>query len=120
MTPFEYCKHINKHERLNVESREYSQYIVNTFFSMFADTIIQANQVNCLAGIDPQMHFDYLFHTVRPRNRFKKWPKKKADPAVLRAVSDYYKYNRAKARDALQILTAEQADAIKNKYEIGA
>jgi hypothetical protein len=116
MTPFDYVKSINNHTREKIEDREYSQFLINTAFSLFPDTVIQANQVNCLPGIDPQMHYDYLYSTIRPRKRFKKWPKKNiANLDSIQAIMHYYKYNRNKAMTALEILTDEQVDAINKK-----
>ena len=116
MTPFEYIKSINTHTKEKIEDREYSQYLVNTAFSMFPDTVIQANIVNCLPGIDDQMHFDYLYSTIRPRKRYKPWPKKNTpNKDSTAAIMHYYKYNRNKAINALEILTDEQVNAINEK-----
>ena len=46
MNVFDYIKSINTHTKETVEDREYSQYLVNTAFSMFPDTVIQANNIN--------------------------------------------------------------------------
>ena len=113
MNVFDYIKSINTHTKETVEDREYSQYLVNTAFSMFPDTVIQANNINCLSGVDNQMHFDYLLSTIRPRKRWKKWPKSNVkNKDAIQSIMQYYKYNRNKAITALEILTDEQVNAI--------
>ena len=112
MTPFDYIKAINKGEDLEVDS-DYSQYLVNVFFSLFPDTVLFANEMNCVMVTD-QQHFDYLRANIRPRARYKKWPKKqKESDENLALVMYYYKYSSQKAKEALAILNEGQIASIR-------
>lgn len=118
-TPFEYMKLINAGEQTDVDD-DYNQYIINMGMSFFPDTIFFANEMNT-KQVSNQMHYDYLANSVRPRKRFKKWPKKSKthnDDIVM--IMHYYKYSRQKAKETLSILSDEQKKTIRKalKFEM--
>jgi hypothetical protein len=116
MSPFDYIKLINDGKQSEVDSA-YPAFVINMNYSMFADTIMQANFVNCNPQMSPRMHYDYLLGTIRPRKRFKKWPKKHANDTEenILAVMYFYKYNRSRAKETIAVLTEQQLDAIKQE-----
>lgn len=98
--------------------KKYVPFIINKGVSYFPDSIIQANNMNFFCGIDKRMHFDYLQHSIRKRKRFSKWMKKTA-PSDLQAVKDYFGYSNSKAYEALDILTKDDINNMKEELNVG-
>lgn len=97
---------------------KYDAYIINKAFSLTADTILYANDMNLHYNLPKILQHDYLINSIRPRSRYEKWPR--ADKSSdLAAVKEYYKYNDAKARTALSLLSQGQLAIIKEKLEKG-
>ena len=120
LSPFDYIKSINKGQHIDKVEGDYSPWLIAYNFSLFADTVFQANQVNLLSEITPQMHYDILAKSIRPGNRFKKWPKKdKITGDNIRLIKHHYKYSTQKAVEALKILTDSQIDEIRKQQEEG-
>jgi hypothetical protein len=122
-TPFDFIKSINEHKYMMKDAlseSEYNAFIINLGFSLFSDTIFQANEMNRLSHLDNKMQYDYLYNSIKPKKRFRKWPKKdKITGDNIRLICDMYKYNVSKAKTALSILTQEQIDIIKKQQEKG-
>lgn len=120
-SPFEYLKSINLTKQYNLEPLEEKQYpafIVNRGLSYFIDTVLYANQMNIYPHLDKKMQYDYLFHSVKRKNRFAKWLKKDSD-TDLETVMAYYKYNAAQAKAVLSILNEEQIKTLKERLNPG-
>ncbi len=104
---------------------DYSQWRTNSVLSNYRETILYANEMNCHYGVTDQMHYDYLYNSIRKKrmkgvketDKEKKDRKQKEEPQSL--VSDYYKYNIVRTKEALKILTAEQLNFIENKNNKG-
>lgn len=95
----------------------YANFMVNRALSQFPDTILYANELNQFS-LDKDQHFAYLINSIRPKKRFAKWPKKSEDDD-LEAVKEYFKYNEAKAKTALSLLSPEQLETIREKLSKG-
>ena len=98
--------------------KKYVPFIINKGMSYFPDSIMQSNNMNFFSGIDKRMHFDYLQHSTRKRKRFSKWMKKNV-PSNLKLVKDYFGYSNAKAYEALDILTDEDLNNIREELNTG-
>ena len=106
---------------------KYNKWRTNSSLSNFLDTVLYSNEMNINHHISDQMHYDYLFYSIRKIKRFnkKKEIDKKAEKLQkeetenLSLIQDYYKYNTAKARAALRVLTKAQLDIIRKKLEKG-
>ena len=97
----------------------YSAFVVNRHYSQFPDSVLYANEVNCIPSLCPKMHFDFLRLAMRPRKRFSKWAKRSADEDAVNAIIEYYGYSRQKAVEAVSILTPEQVEDIKRRVDKG-
>lgn len=120
-SPFDYLKAINLTKQYNLEPTEEKQYptfIVNRGLSYFVDTVLYANQMNINAHLDKKMQYDYLFHSIKRKNRFAKWLKKDSD-LDLDTIMTFYKYNATKAKAVLSILTEEQIKTLKERLNPG-
>ena len=119
MNPFDYIKSINQHEYImqdKLTEKEYNPYITNMSFSMFEDTIFLANEMNRHPSLPNKMQYDFYFNSVRPRKRYKPWPKKDHNFDDVKLICEVYKYNFKRAKEALKLLSDEQIETIRNNY----
>ena len=98
--------------------KEYPPYIVNRIFSGHLDSIIFANEMNRYHFLPKKMQYDFFINILRIKKRFSPWLKKDTIKD-LEYVKRYYGYSNEKAKQALRILTKEQLNFIKSKFEIG-
>lgn len=121
--PFDFIKSINSHKYIltdNLSESEYNPFIVNLGFSLFADTIFHANEMNLRPHLTNKMQYDFYFNAVRPRKRFRKWPKKdKVNSENILLLQELYKYNTHKAKEALSVLTSEQIELLHKNNNKG-
>lgn len=119
-SPFDYIKSISQTKEYIFEQDEkkYPAFIVNRGFSYFMDTVLYANQMNINSHLDAKLQYDYLFYTVRRKNRFTKWLKKEHNEN-LGIIMQYYKYNASQAKAILPILTDEQIKTLKERLNPG-
>ena len=101
-----------------VWEKKYVPFIVNKCVAPFPDTIMLVNELNQLPHIDNKLQFDFLINSLRPRKRFTPWLKAKK-LENLEDVKEFYGYNNAKAKSALDILSEEQISAIKRRLYKG-
>ena len=98
--------------------KKYPAYIINKCMSGHVDTIMYANEMNMNARLDPKLQYDFYINIVRKRKRFSPWINKDKIKD-LDVVKSYYGYSNEKAEQALKILTKDQLNYIKSKFEIG-
>lgn len=115
---------------LDIEKDEfkYNKWRTNNSLSNFLDTLFYANEMNLNYHLTDQMHYDYLFYTIRKTKRFNK---KKTDSDLkleklqekekekISLIQEYYKYNTANARAVLRILDESQLKIIRKRLEKG-
>ena len=99
-------------------TKKYPPYIVNKCLAPFPDTIQLVNEINQLHHLDKKLQFDFLINSLRPRKRYAPWMKAKK-LKNLEYVKEFYGFNNAKAKSALDILTDDQVSAIKDKLNKG-
>lgn len=117
-------------EPLSLENQEfkYEKWRTNTSLANHLDTIMDANQMNLNYHLSDQMHYNYLFYSVRKKKRFgskkserdkqlEREQKEEADKIAL--ISEYYKYNTVNAKAALRVLTESQLEIIRKRMERG-
>lgn len=100
------------------EEKEYVPFVVNRSLSYFPDTVLHANEMNMYPDLDKKLQFHYLINSVRARKRFSKWAKKTEDND-LSAVMEYYGYNARNAETALQLLSPDQIEQVKQRLHKG-
>ena len=120
----DYLNSINYTKKSVMESddpeweKKYPPYIVNKCMSHHLDTVMYANEMNMHHMIDKKLQYDFFINIVRSRKRFSPWDKKQK-MNDLDVVKQYYGYSNEKARQALNILTPDQLNVIKNKLNKG-
>ena len=98
--------------------KEYSPYIINRIYSGHLDAIMFSNEMNQYHFLPKKMQYDFLLNTLRPKKRFSPWLRKDTIKD-LDYVKRYYGYSNEKAQQALKILTKDQLNFIKSKFETG-
>ena len=119
-----YLKSINETKEHLLDSddpmweKKYSPFIINKCLAPFNDTIMLVNEMNQRHHLDSKLQYDFLLNTIRSKKRYAPWIK--ADKLKdLEYVKEYYGYSNEKAKDALNILTEEQVELIKNTLSKG-
>ena len=98
--------------------KEYSPYIINRIYSGHLDAIMFSNEMNQYHFLPKKMQYDFYLNTLRTKKRFSPWLRKD-EIKDLDLVKRYYDYSNEKAKQALRILSKEQLNFIRSKFEIG-
>ena len=86
---------------------------------MHYDCIAQANETNGYHFLDKKVQFNFYINSIRKGKRFGgKWLSQ-SKLKNLEYVKEYYGYSNEKAKDALNILTEDQIEQIKNSLVKG-
>jgi hypothetical protein len=123
MNPFDYVNDILQGKKNlivdEITEKDYQPFLVNRSLSYHMDCIIYANEMNRRHHLDKKMQNDFLINTIRSRKRpFAKWIKPVKDEN-LNCLMVYYGFSEVKAREALNLLSEEQLEVIKQKTDIG-
>jgi hypothetical protein len=99
--------------------KKYPPFVINKCLSMHYDCIAQANEINGYHFLDKKVQFNFYINSIRKGKRFGgKWLSQ-SKLKNLEYVKEYYGYSNEKARSALNILTIEQIEQIKNSLVKG-
>jgi len=98
--------------------KEYSPYVINHCLSGHIDCIMYANEMNINSNLDKKLQYDFFINILRTKKRFSPWLRKDTIKDI-EYVKRYYQYNNEKAQQSLKILTKEQINFIKSKFETG-
>ena len=98
--------------------KKYPAFIVNKMLSAFSDTIMLVNEMNRNHFIDKDMQFQFLLNSIRTKKRYS--PFLRANKLKdIECVKEYYGYSNDKAKSALDILTKDEINLIKEKLYKG-
>ena len=98
--------------------KEYNPYIVNRIYSGHLDSVMFANEMNKYSFLDKKIQYDFYLNSLRSKKRFSPWLRKDKIKD-LDYVKRYYDYSNEKAQQALKILTKQQLNFIRSKFETG-
>ena len=98
--------------------KEYSPYVINRCLSGHLDCIMFVNEMNKYHFLPKKIQYDFLLNSLRTKKRFAPWLRKD-EIKDLELVKRYYGYSNEKAKQALKILTKEQLNFIRSKFETG-
>ena len=98
--------------------KDYPPYIINRCLSGHLYAVLFANEMNMYSFLPKKMQYDFFINILRTKRRFSPWIRKDLVDN-LDCVKRYYGYSNEKAKQALKILSKEQLDFIKSKFEIG-
>ena len=107
-------------ENDELSEKDYQPYLTNRSLSFFHDSILYANEMNMRPHLHNKQQYEYLLNTLRKRNRFSKAKWKKPEPsAAVEMIMEYFGYGRAKAEQALRVLTDDQLTMIEIALDKG-
>ena len=118
LSPFDYIKSINeKSGNMMAMSpdaeKDYIPFMINRGLSFSPDTILYANEMNCMPMSDKRMQYDYLYHSIRKRKRFDKWIKpEESDESAIEAIMLVYMVGRKRAMEYFRLLPKEKLESI--------
>lgn len=120
--PFEFINSIS-HKKNNLlkdgySEKDYPSFLVNKGLSLYADTILYANEINRRPWIDNKLAYDYYLNSIRPRKRYSKWFKKTKNED-LELLKEYYKCSESKALEYLNILSETQLEKLRKRLTKG-
>ena len=98
--------------------KDYPPYVINRCLSGHLDCIMIANEMNQYHFLPKKIQYDFLLNRLRVKKRFSPWLRKD-EIKDLELVKRYYGYSNEKAKQALRILTNEQLNFIRSKFETG-
>lgn len=98
--------------------KKYAPFIINKCMAGHLDTVMLANEMNLSHGLDKYLQYKFYLNIVRKRKRFSPWLKKDKIKD-LELVKKYYNYSNSKAEQALKILTKDQLEYIRLKFDTG-
>ena len=98
--------------------KDYPPYIINRCYSGHLDAVMFANEMNKYNFLPKKMQYDFFINTLRVKKRFSPWLRKD-EIKDLDYVKRYYGYSNEKAKQILKILSKEQLNFIKSKFETG-
>ena len=98
--------------------KEYPPYIINKRLSGYIETIMLVNEMNQYSFLPKKMQYDFFINIVRKNKSFSPWIRQD-EIKDLEYVKRYYGYDNEKAKQALKILTKEQINFIKSKFDTG-
>ena len=98
--------------------KEYPPYIINRCLSGHLDCVMFANEMNKYSFLDKDMQYSFYLNSLRKKKRFSPWLRQDKIKD-LDYVKRYYGYSNEKAKQALKILTEEQLNVIKSKFDTG-
>lgn len=121
--PFDYVNEIlsGKKQLIVDDATEnaYDPYLTNRSLSYQKDCILFANEMNRRYNLDKKLQNDFLLNTVRSKKRpFNKWVKAEKSEDIA-CIMTYYGLSKAKAQEALRLLSDEQIQELKEKTDIG-
>ena len=120
----DYLKSINRTKEKLMDSddelweNKYPPFIINKCLAPFPDTVHLVNEMNVNHHLDSKLQYDFLLNSLRPRERYTPWLKAKKIKN-LDYVKEYYGYSNEIAKVALDILSDEQIETIKNSLSKG-
>jgi Bacteriophage clamp loader A subunit len=121
ISPFDFTKSINETkvdilaDSSHVET-DYVPFIVNRNFSLFIDTLFDANEMNQRPYLSSRMQYDYLRLAIRPRKRFSPWPKNKKNEDAF-ALSQLFSVSFKEMVEILGVINNEQVMELKSLLE---
>jgi len=101
-----------------LSENEYPPFVINKCLSGHIDCLMYSNEMNMNHNLDKKLQYDFFINILRTKKRFSPWIRKDI-VKDLDYVKKYYGYNNEKAQQALNILTKDQINFIRNKFETG-
>lgn len=118
--PFDIVNNILQSKEPTEDLLDFVPFVTNRALSYHYDCVMQANEMNLRAGLDSNMHYSFLFHSIRKYKRpFRKWQKKEKEEDNIAEIKEYYGVSTIRARELLPLLSEENLEFIRQKLQKG-
>jgi len=108
-----------KKQFLEIEESDYNTFIINKALSNHKDCVFYANFINENHKIPNLIKYKYLYDRIRGTQRpFIPW-NKRSNIENIKLICEYYKVGNIAAKQYLEILSEEQIENIRNKFNSG-
>ena len=97
---------------------DYPAFVVNRIYSLFPDTILLANELNQVSGIENRLQYKYYLYSVRTGKRFSPWLKHEISEDI-QVIKDAYKVSTIKALEMRKVLSDGDIDELKQYLDEG-
>jgi len=97
---------------------DFPSFFVRRLLSYHADSIFDANEINCLPGLDNQLQYEYLLHALSVKNRFAKLHKAPTHEHV-ELVKAFYGYSDVKAMEVIDLHSNEDFERMAKHINKG-
>lgn len=119
-TAFEWLSSINEKtfyapDRLPIG--DYNAFFINRGLSQHADTVLMANEMNIYHRLPEKMQFDYHYHMVRKKKRYRKWAKT-VDVDNVSIVQKAFNVNKQRAMEYLDLLSNVDIKEMKEMLRV--
>ena len=87
---------------------DYSQWRINNILVNYEGLTLVVNEMNINYDLTDQMHYDYLYGSIRKQKRWAKAESKEEkkqrekEQELQNLISNYYKYNIVRTKEALK------------------
>ena len=98
--------------------KQYPPFIINRCLSGHLDCVLLANEMNLHHDLAKDMQYSFYINIIRKKKRFTPWIRKDKIED-LEYIKNYYGYSDEKAYQALKILSKDQIEFIKKRFETG-
>jgi len=98
-------------------AKAYNPWIVNKAISAFPEYLHLAEAMNFYPNIDPQMQYDFYFHSLPQDRRYKNWEKKQKsnDDKYIESLARLEDLSLSKSKIAWKILSDKQKKEVVAK-----
>lgn len=110
-------KDLLKEDPLN--EKEYISFMINRGLSQFHDTVMYANEMNRYASIPKKWQYAFYLNAIPKKKRYSKWHKNDNLLDDVKLIKIAYNYSTTRAVEALQILTPEQIQLLRDTFSTG-
>lgn len=99
--------------------KAYTPFIINRGMAQSMSTVMFAAELNKRVVVDKEMHYAFLFHSVRKVKRYSKWAKKEEVSEDIKLISEAYQISNEKAAELAQLLSQADIATLKDLMDRG-
>lgn len=100
--------------------KEFNVFMINRGMGQQPDLILLANEMNKSPGLTKEMVHDFYFYAVKKKKRYGSWSKAdNGNKEILDLIVRHYVVNRTVAESYLKLMTPDDINSLKEKYEVG-
>ncbi len=123
---FDFLKHLtepNGRRDLLLEDeanmKAYQPFIINRGLAQHIATVMYAQEMNKCGSISKEMHYGFLFGSIKKSKRYAKWAKKDETPEDIQLIAETYQVSIERAMEYAKLISKEDIQRIRAKQDKG-